>query len=163
MAKVIRPSCACFLTPYDAAQELFSPFGQISRIYIAYDRETGENRGFAFVNFVIRQVPHLFTQKLQSCCGLAVPGCCAMHIPGCFGSLAYRDLLIAITDYRKLAKHCVCSASCKSNEQTAKDCSSAGHPYILLIAVLKVCICVCGLGLQGTCTKSNSEAGWLGL
>ena len=36
-------------------QDLFSPFGNISRIYIAYDRETGENRGFAFVNFVFRQ------------------------------------------------------------------------------------------------------------
>lgn len=35
-------------------QELFSPFGPISRIYIAYDRETGESRGFAFVNFVHR-------------------------------------------------------------------------------------------------------------
>ena len=35
-------------------QELFSPFGSISRIYIAYDRETGESRGFAFVNFVHR-------------------------------------------------------------------------------------------------------------
>lgn len=32
-------------------QDLFSPFGMISRIYIAYDRETGESRGFAFVNF----------------------------------------------------------------------------------------------------------------
>lgn len=37
-------------------QELFSPFGPISRIYIAYDRETGESRGFAFVNFVYRLV-----------------------------------------------------------------------------------------------------------
>ena len=37
------------------AQELFSPFGPISRIYIAYDRETGESRGFAFVNFVHRE------------------------------------------------------------------------------------------------------------
>lgn len=36
-------------------QELFSPFGPISRIYIAYDRETGESRGFAFVNFVHRE------------------------------------------------------------------------------------------------------------
>ena len=35
-------------------QELFSPFGQISRVYIAYDRETGENRGFGFVNFLHR-------------------------------------------------------------------------------------------------------------
>ena len=37
-----------------ALQELFSPFGPISRVYIAYDRDTGENRGFAFVNFVYR-------------------------------------------------------------------------------------------------------------
>lgn len=35
-------------------QELFSPFGTISRIYIAYDRETGENRGFGFVNFTYK-------------------------------------------------------------------------------------------------------------
>ncbi len=35
-------------------QELFSPFGPISRIYIAYDRETGEARGFAFVNFMYK-------------------------------------------------------------------------------------------------------------
>ncbi len=32
-------------------------FGSISRIYIAYDRDTGESRGFAFVNFVHRWVP----------------------------------------------------------------------------------------------------------
>jgi translation initiation factor 3 subunit G len=38
-----------------STQELFQPFGQISRIYIAYDRETGESRGFAFVNFVHRE------------------------------------------------------------------------------------------------------------
>ena len=37
------------------AQDLFSPFGLISRIYIAYDRETGESRGFAFVNFVHKE------------------------------------------------------------------------------------------------------------
>ncbi len=37
-------------------QELFSPFGPISRIYIAYDRETGEARGFAFVNFMYKCV-----------------------------------------------------------------------------------------------------------
>lgn len=35
-------------------QELFRPFGAISRTYIAYDRETGESRGFAFINFVNR-------------------------------------------------------------------------------------------------------------
>lgn len=32
-------------------QELFRPFGQISRIFLAVDRTTGENRGFAFVNY----------------------------------------------------------------------------------------------------------------
>lgn len=46
-------------------QELFSPFGPISRVYIAYDRDTGENRGFAFVNFVYRYAALL---KLQACC-----------------------------------------------------------------------------------------------
>ncbi|KAK9917525.1 hypothetical protein WJX75_005305 [Coccomyxa subellipsoidea] len=42
-------------TREDDLRELFSPFGPISRIYIAYDRETGESRGFAFVNFVHRE------------------------------------------------------------------------------------------------------------
>lgn len=37
-------------------RELCAPFGQVSRVYIAYDRETGESRGFAFVNFVYRCV-----------------------------------------------------------------------------------------------------------
>lgn len=35
-------------------QELFRPFGPISRIYVAFDRETGLSRGFAFINFVNR-------------------------------------------------------------------------------------------------------------
>ena len=30
---------------------LFSPFGDVSRVYVAKDRETQEHRGFAFVNF----------------------------------------------------------------------------------------------------------------
>ena len=33
-------------------QELFRPFGPVTRIYVAFNRETGESRGFAFVNFV---------------------------------------------------------------------------------------------------------------
>jgi translation initiation factor 3 subunit G len=37
-------------------QELFRPFGSISRIYVAFDRETGLSRGFAFINFVNRYV-----------------------------------------------------------------------------------------------------------
>lgn len=32
-------------------KDLFGPFGAITRVYVAYDRETGEHRGFAFVNF----------------------------------------------------------------------------------------------------------------
>eukprot|EP00271_Cylindrocystis_brebissonii_P012122 TRINITY_DN30231_c0_g1_i1.p1 TRINITY_DN30231_c0_g1~~TRINITY_DN30231_c0_g1_i1.p1 ORF type:complete len:293 (+),score=63.52 TRINITY_DN30231_c0_g1_i1:202-1080(+) len=35
-------------------QELFGVFGPISRIYVAFDRETGQSRGFAFINFVSR-------------------------------------------------------------------------------------------------------------
>ncbi|CAI5478503.1 unnamed protein product [Closterium sp. Yama58-4] len=36
-------------------QELFGPFGPISRIYVAFDRETGLSRGFAFINFINRE------------------------------------------------------------------------------------------------------------
>ena len=35
-------------------QVLFRPFGQITRIYVATDRETGESRGFPFINFMRR-------------------------------------------------------------------------------------------------------------
>lgn len=52
-------------TREDDLRELFSPFGPISRIYIAYDRETGENRGFAFVNFVYREHADKAIQKLD--------------------------------------------------------------------------------------------------
>ncbi|GMI29107.1 hypothetical protein TeGR_g11724, partial [Tetraparma gracilis] len=33
-------------------QDLFSPFGRISRVYLAKDRETMQSRGFAFISFV---------------------------------------------------------------------------------------------------------------
>lgn len=33
-------------------QELFRPFGPVTRVYIAYDRDTGLSRGFGFVNFM---------------------------------------------------------------------------------------------------------------
>ncbi|GIL59719.1 hypothetical protein Vafri_14444 [Volvox africanus] len=36
-------------------QELFRPFGPVSRIFLAVDKQTGENRGFAFVNYVHRE------------------------------------------------------------------------------------------------------------
>lgn len=36
-------------------QELFQPFGRISRVYLAKDKETMMSRGFAFVSFVHRE------------------------------------------------------------------------------------------------------------
>jgi len=46
-------------------QELFRPFGPVTRIYIAYDRESGESRGFAFVNFVNRDDAQRAIDKLD--------------------------------------------------------------------------------------------------
>lgn len=36
-------------------QELFRPFGDISRIFLAKDKNTGQSKGFAFVNFKRRE------------------------------------------------------------------------------------------------------------
>lgn len=36
-------------------QELFRPFGPISRIYLAKDKATGQSKGFAFINFHRRE------------------------------------------------------------------------------------------------------------
>lgn len=52
-------------TREDDLRELFSPFGPISRIYIAYDRETGENRGFGFVNFTYKEHANKAIQRLN--------------------------------------------------------------------------------------------------
>ena len=38
-----------FQTTEDELRALFAPYGQITRIHIAMDRETGRARGFAFV------------------------------------------------------------------------------------------------------------------
>ncbi|XP_067932567.1 eukaryotic translation initiation factor 3 subunit G-like [Watersipora subatra] len=38
-------------TREDDLQELFRPFGNISRIYLAKDKNTGASKGFAFINF----------------------------------------------------------------------------------------------------------------
>ncbi|GKA37018.1 eukaryotic translation initiation factor 3 subunit G-like protein [Tanacetum coccineum] len=35
--------------------ELFSPFGSVSRVYVVMDHKTGMSRGFGFVNFVRRE------------------------------------------------------------------------------------------------------------
>eukprot|EP00850_Spirogloea_muscicola_P009141 SM000050S17066 [mRNA] locus=s50:607912:609818:- [translate_table: standard] len=46
-------------------QELFRGFGPISRIYVAFDRETGLSRGFAFINFINREDAQLAINKLD--------------------------------------------------------------------------------------------------
>jgi translation initiation factor 3 subunit G len=46
-------------------QELFSPFGRISRVYLAKDKETMQSRGFAFVSFVHREDAAKAMEKLQ--------------------------------------------------------------------------------------------------
>jgi RNA recognition motif-containing protein len=38
-----------FKTTESDLNELFKPFGQVARIHVAIDRETGRSRGFAFV------------------------------------------------------------------------------------------------------------------
>lgn len=38
-----------FQTTEGELRELFAPFGQVTRIHVAKDRETGRARGFAFV------------------------------------------------------------------------------------------------------------------
>lgn len=38
-----------FQTTENELRELFAPFGQVTRVHIAKDRETGRARGFAFV------------------------------------------------------------------------------------------------------------------
>ena len=63
------------LTPGELTmvQELFSPFGPISRIYIDYDRETGEARGFAFVNFMYKCVQRCHVATLTAVPSVPAP------------------------------------------------------------------------------------------
>ena len=46
-------------------EELFGAFGQVQRIFIAKDRETGESRGFAFVNYIHRDDAQRAINKLN--------------------------------------------------------------------------------------------------
>lgn len=46
-------------------QELFQPFGRISRVYLAKDKETMQSRGFAFVSFMNREDAARAMEKLQ--------------------------------------------------------------------------------------------------
>eukprot|EP00538_Stauroneis_constricta_P013690 CAMPEP_0119556586 /NCGR_PEP_ID=MMETSP1352-20130426/8486_1 /TAXON_ID=265584 /ORGANISM="Stauroneis constricta, Strain CCMP1120" /LENGTH=329 /DNA_ID=CAMNT_0007603561 /DNA_START=50 /DNA_END=1039 /DNA_ORIENTATION=+ len=46
-------------------QDLFNPFGRISRVYLAKDKETFRSRGFAFVSFVSKDDAARAMEKLQ--------------------------------------------------------------------------------------------------
>jgi translation initiation factor 3 subunit G len=46
-------------------QDLFQPFGRISRVYLAKDKETMQSRGFAFVSFVHREDAARAMEHLQ--------------------------------------------------------------------------------------------------
>jgi translation initiation factor 3 subunit G len=46
-------------------QELFKPFGRISRVYLAKDKETLQSRGFAFVSFVNKDEAACAMEELQ--------------------------------------------------------------------------------------------------
>lgn len=45
--------------------ELFRPFGDVSRVYVALDKETQVSRGFGFVNFVRREDAQRAINKLN--------------------------------------------------------------------------------------------------
>ncbi|KAI3679910.1 hypothetical protein L2E82_50890 [Cichorium intybus] len=45
--------------------ELFRPFGNVSRVYVAMDQKTGMSRGFGFVNFVRRDEGERAIAKLN--------------------------------------------------------------------------------------------------
>lgn len=46
-------------------QELFRPFGPISRIFLAKDKHTNQSKGFAFINFVHREDAARAIQSVQ--------------------------------------------------------------------------------------------------
>lgn len=62
--------------------ELFRPFGQVTRIYVAINHETKESRGFAFVNFANRDDAQRAINKLDGALGCFAAGvgvlCCAL-------------------------------------------------------------------------------------
>lgn len=45
--------------------ELFRPFGPISRIFLAKDKQTNQSKGFAFINFVHREDAARAIQSVQ--------------------------------------------------------------------------------------------------
>ena len=54
-----------FNTTEDALRDAFSPFGTLTDVYIANDRETGRPRGFAFVTFSSEAESKLAIEKMN--------------------------------------------------------------------------------------------------
>ncbi|KAK2510816.1 hypothetical protein Q9233_017406 [Columba guinea] len=54
MPPSVSPTCPRTRGETDL-QELFRPFGSISRIYLAKDKTTGQSKGFAFISFHRRE------------------------------------------------------------------------------------------------------------
>jgi translation initiation factor 3 subunit G len=52
-------------TTEDDLRELFSRFGRVSRVYLAKDKDTGQSRGFAFLNFFSRADAQCAMEKLD--------------------------------------------------------------------------------------------------
>jgi cold-inducible RNA-binding protein len=54
-----------FNTSEDNLRAVFEPFGTITDIHIANDRETGRPRGFAFITFATEQESKLAMEKMN--------------------------------------------------------------------------------------------------
>jgi translation initiation factor 3 subunit G len=52
-------------TTEDDLKELFRQFGQLTRTYLAKDRETGASRGFAYISFVRKEEAERAMEKLD--------------------------------------------------------------------------------------------------
>jgi translation initiation factor 3 subunit G len=53
-------------TTEEDLKELFRPFGQTQRCYLATDRETGASHGFAFISFYRREEAQVAIDKIHS-------------------------------------------------------------------------------------------------
>ena len=54
-----------FNTTEDALRAAFEPFGSLTDVYIAHDRETGRPRGFAFVTFSTEEESKTAAEKMN--------------------------------------------------------------------------------------------------
>ncbi len=48
-------------------REMFARFGQVTRVFLARDRETGRAKGFAFVSFADRSDAAKACEKMDGC------------------------------------------------------------------------------------------------